>query len=41
MTAEKAYELLDLEPGAGASEIRRAYQEIYNELQIRLTSTPT
>jgi hypothetical protein len=36
MTEQKALELLDLEPGASASEIRRAYQEIFNELQIRL-----
>ncbi|EKB51122.1 hypothetical protein [Cecembia lonarensis] len=41
MKEEKALELLDLEPGASASEIRRAYQEIYNELQIRLTNAPT
>ncbi|EKB51119.1 energy transducer TonB [Cecembia lonarensis] len=41
MTEQKALELLDLEPGASASEIRRAYQEIYNELQIRLTNAPT
>ncbi|WP_209332380.1 SUMF1/EgtB/PvdO family nonheme iron enzyme [Lunatimonas salinarum] len=41
MNEQKALELLDLEPGATASEIRRAYQEIYNELQIRLTNAPT
>ncbi|MFD2202053.1 SUMF1/EgtB/PvdO family nonheme iron enzyme [Shivajiella indica] len=41
MTEQKALELLDLEPGATASEIRRAYQVIYNELQIRLTNAPT
>ncbi|WP_209332381.1 formylglycine-generating enzyme family protein [Lunatimonas salinarum] len=41
MNEQKALELLDLEPGASASEIRRAYQEIYNELQIRLTNAPT
>ncbi|MFD2202052.1 formylglycine-generating enzyme family protein [Shivajiella indica] len=41
MTEQKALELLDLEPGASSSEIRRAYQEIYNELQIRLTNAPT
>lgn len=40
MNEQKAFELLDLEPGASASEIRRAYQEIYNELQIRLTNAP-
>ncbi|EKB51120.1 SUMF1/EgtB/PvdO family nonheme iron enzyme [Cecembia lonarensis] len=41
MNEQKALELLDLEPGASASEIRRAYQEVYNELQIRLTNAPT
>ncbi|WP_209332379.1 formylglycine-generating enzyme family protein [Lunatimonas salinarum] len=41
MNEQKALELLDLELGASASEIRRAYQEIYNELQIRLTNAPT
>ncbi|GAB2607094.1 formylglycine-generating enzyme family protein [Belliella aquatica] len=41
MNEQKALELLDLEPGASTSEIRRAYQEVYNELQIRLTNAPT
>ncbi|MFD2202051.1 formylglycine-generating enzyme family protein [Shivajiella indica] len=41
MNEQKALELLDLEPSASSSEIRRAYQEIYNELQIRLTNAPT
>jgi uncharacterized protein (TIGR02145 family) len=41
MTNEEAHELLDLEPGASAQEIRNAYKEVFNELQIRLTNAPT
>ncbi|GAB2607073.1 hypothetical protein [Belliella aquatica] len=41
MTREQALELLELEPDAGVSEIRRSYKETYNELQIRLTNAPT
>jgi formylglycine-generating enzyme required for sulfatase activity len=41
MTHEKALELLELEEGASAQEIRSAYQELFNELNIRLTNAPT
>jgi hypothetical protein len=41
MTHEKALELLELEEGASAQEIRTAYQELFNELNIRLTNAPT
>jgi hypothetical protein len=41
MNEQKALELLDLEPGASPSDIRRAYQEIFNEMWIRLTNAPT
>ncbi|WP_209332378.1 hypothetical protein [Lunatimonas salinarum] len=41
MTREQAFELLELEPEANSQEIRQAYKNIYNELQIRLTNAPT
>lgn len=41
MTHEKALELLELEEGASSSEVRAAYSELFNELQIRLTNAPT
>jgi formylglycine-generating enzyme required for sulfatase activity len=41
MTHEKALELLELEEGASPQEIRSAYQELFNELNIRLTNAPT
>lgn len=36
----KALELLDLEKGASQQEIRKAYQEMYNDMQIRITNVP-
>ncbi len=37
----QAAELLGIAPGASAPEIRRQYQRIYNDYQIRLTNAPT
>jgi hypothetical protein len=37
----QAAELLGIAPGASAQEIRRQYQRIYNDYQIRLTNAPT
>ena len=37
----QASELLGIAPGAPAPEIRRQYQRIYNDYQIRLTNAPT
>ena len=37
----QAAELLGIGPGASAPEIRRQYQRIYNDYQIRLTNAPT
>lgn len=41
MTREQALELLELEPDASTQEIRLAYKNTFNELQIRLTNAPT
>ena len=41
MSATEAAEILGLAPGALADEVRRSYQRIYNDLQIRLTNAPT
>ncbi len=41
MSANEAAEILGLSPGAAADEVRRCYQRIYNDLQIRLTNAPT
>jgi len=37
----EAAELLGVPPGAPPHEIRRKYQKIYNDYQIRLTNAPT
>ena len=37
----QAAELLGIAPGASAQEIRKQYQRIYNDYQIRLTNAPT
>ena len=37
----EAAELLGVTPGAPPHEIRRKYQKIYNDYQIRLTNAPT
>jgi len=41
MSAAEAAEILGLLPGAAVDEVRRSYQRIYNDLQIRLTNAPT
>jgi pSer/pThr/pTyr-binding forkhead associated (FHA) protein len=38
---EEAAELLGVLPGAPKHEIRKKYQKIYNDYQIRLTNAPT
>jgi hypothetical protein len=38
---EEAAELLGVLPGAPTHEIRKKYQKIYNDYQIRLTNAPT
>lgn len=40
MSTEEAAALLGLWAGAPAEEVRRQYQRIYNDLQIRLTNAP-
>jgi predicted component of type VI protein secretion system len=41
LSPAQAAELLGLTPGAPAAEVRRQYQKIYNDYQIRLTNAPT
>lgn len=41
MNEQKALALLDPEPGAMLSEIRKVYQEIFNELQNHLNNDTT
>jgi hypothetical protein len=41
LSRAQAAELLGIAPGASAPEIRRQYQRIYNDYQIRLTNAPT
>jgi hypothetical protein len=41
MSVEEAAELMGVLPGAPAHEIRKKYQKIYNDFQIRLTNAPT
>lgn len=41
LSVAEAAEILGVSPGAGQEEIRRRYQRIYNDLQIRLTNAPT
>lgn len=41
MTVEEAAEILGLWPGTPADEVRRRYQKMYNDFQIRLTNAPT
>lgn len=37
----QAAELLGVQPGAPRDEVRRRYQKVYNDYQIRLTNAPT
>jgi predicted component of type VI protein secretion system len=41
MAVEEAAEILGLWPGTSADEVRRRYQKMYNDFQIRLTNAPT
>jgi hypothetical protein len=41
MTCDQAAELLGVDPGAPREEIRKRYQTIYNDYQIRITNAPT
>ncbi len=41
MTEAEAAEILGLWPGTPADEVRRRYQKMYNDFQIRLTNAPT
>ena len=41
MTVAEAAEILGLWPGTPADEVRRRYQKMYNDFQIRLTNAPT
>jgi predicted component of type VI protein secretion system len=41
MSAAEAAEILGLSPAASVEDVRRTYQRIYNDLQIRLTNAPT
>ncbi len=41
LSASEAAEILGVAPGAGPDEVRKRYQRMYNDLQIRLTNAPT
>jgi hypothetical protein len=41
MSEAEAAEILGLWPGSPADEVRRRYQKLYNDFQIRLTNAPT
>jgi predicted component of type VI protein secretion system len=41
MTEAEAAEILGLWPGSPAEEVRRRYQKLYNDFQVRLTNAPT
>jgi len=41
MAVAEAAEILGLWPGTPADEVRRRYQKMYNDFQIRLTNAPT
>lgn len=41
MTEAEAAEILGLWPGSPAEEVRRKYQKLYNDFQVRLTNAPT
>jgi predicted component of type VI protein secretion system len=41
MSAAEAAELIGLWPGSPAEEVRKRYQKLYNDFQIRLTNAPT
>jgi predicted component of type VI protein secretion system len=41
MTEAEAAEILGLWPGTPADEVRRRYQKLFNDFQIRITNAPT
>lgn len=41
MSPAEAAELIGLWPGSPADEVRKRYQKLYNDFQIRLTNAPT
>ncbi len=41
MSAAEAAELIGLWPGSPPDEVRKRYQKLYNDFQIRLTNAPT
>jgi hypothetical protein len=41
MEAAEAAEMLGLWPGSPPAEVRKRYQKMYNDFQIRLTNAPT
>lgn len=41
MTKEEALELLDVADGTPSNEIKKKYQELYSDYQLRLTNAPT
>ena len=41
MSPAQASEMLGLAPGASAADVRRQYQKLHNDLQVRMTNTPS
>ena len=41
MSPAEAAELIGLWPGSPPEEVRKRYQKLYNDFQIRLTNAPT
>jgi predicted component of type VI protein secretion system len=41
MSEAEAAEILGLWPGSPAEEVRKRYQKLYNDFQVRLTNAPT
>jgi hypothetical protein len=41
MSPAQAADLLGVAPGAPAAEVRRQYQKLHNDLQVRMTNTPS
>jgi hypothetical protein len=41
MSPAEAAELIGLWPGSPPDEVRKRYQKLYNDFQIRLTNAPT
>lgn len=41
MSVAQAAEMLGVDPGATPADVRRQYQKLHNDLQIRITNTPS